>query len=130
MRLDRLRSDVGFDPTPAAPFTPAAQPGSGSRGVFGAGPPAAPSIAQPPRATAAGVQFGPLHTPAPTHRAMREQPTPNPRAQAGWLPPQEAPLPRPAEAVKPQAIRIAEIGLAALVVITLSIGGCLLLQHR
>jgi hypothetical protein len=32
--------------------------------------------------------------------------------------------------VKPQAIRIAEIGLAALVVITLSIGGCILLRNR
>ena len=131
MRLERPR-DVVLDPKPAAPFTPVEPPGSGARGAFGAGPAAAPTSAQPPRAAPAGAQLGAptLHTPAHVRQAMREQPTPNPHAQAGWLPHQEPPLPRPAEAVKPQAIRIAEIGLAALVVITLSIGGCLLMQHR
>ena len=134
MRLDRPPGSGAFDrPPPGSgafdrpppePFNPSqSQPGSGARGLFVPAPMAPPSAQPPPGAF-------PQHPPPSARAATREQPTPAPRMQPGWLAHQEPSRPPLAEPVKPQAIRIAEIGLAALVVITLSIGGCLLLQNR
>jgi len=135
MRLDRPRSDVGFDPTPPAPFTPvhgsAANPGLVG-GAVPASPPRRPETVAPVAHPAVSPQLAPPPLVPPPHlrAATREQPTPAPRGQPGWLPHREPPRPPPPEPVKPRAIRIAELALAALVVITLSIGGCLLMQNR
>ena len=135
IRLDRPPANSALDRPPGngalgrstpEQFDPSqSQPGSLSRGLF------VPAPLPPPGAQAVpgGLPQHPLHTPPSARAATREQPTPAPRMQPGWLPHQE-PRTQPAEPVKPRAIRIAEIGLAALVVITLSIGGCLLLQNR
>ena len=72
----------------------------------------------------------PIPPPPSVNARMREQAAPFATGQPGWLPHQEPPRLPPPEAAKPQAIRIAELGLAALVVITLSIGGCILLRSR
>jgi hypothetical protein len=62
----------------------------------------------------------------------------DPAPAQAWLPHQAPPPPPPPEAEltlwqqlsKPSPIVLAEIGLAALVLITLSIGGCLILRSR
>lgn len=104
MRLDRPMLEPARDPTRAAPVPP---------------------VRPPHHAYAATVPIAPSRSgehPLPPHPASHA---------ASWLPPQALQAPRMlAPPVKPQAIRIAEIGLAALVVITLSIGGCILLRNR
>ncbi|MDF2693631.1 MAG: hypothetical protein K0S65_2014, partial [Labilithrix sp.] len=88
-------------------------------------PAPAPPVRPPHHAYAATLPIAPSRSgehPLPPHPASHA---------ASWLPPQAPQPPRMlAPPVKPQAIRIAEIGLAALVVITLSIGGCILLRNR
>lgn len=135
MRLDRPRGERAFDPS--RPFTPT-QRGSGET-PFASGPiPAMPHAPAPPyragiddptRATPMAPIAPPVHA-SPVQAPPHVVATPPLHAQPGWIPHQEAPRRPPLEQEKPRAIRIAEIALAALVVITLSIGGCLLLQNR
>ncbi|MBX3199040.1 MAG: protein kinase [Labilithrix sp.] len=87
--------------------------------------------ALPPAVGPRGEPSGSVALPPPSARGRMPGPTYEPAQDGGrWLPHQEPPRPPPPEAEKPKAIRIAELGLAALVVITLSIGGCLLLSQR
>ncbi len=123
MRLDRPPAKPAFDPRPAPPLpppppSPSQNAGSDSRRGF---------VQPAMNAPTAG------HGPQPY-----EQATPPSRDRADWFPHahqhqhqhRDVLQRAPDEPVKPRAIRIAEIGLAALVVITLSIGGCLLLLNR
>jgi len=120
VRLDRPGTDGAVDPRQLTPFAPFHFEREGGGSIL---PP-------PPRRAERDAisRTAPVLSSVDAH--MREAAGPMARGQAGWLPHQVSPRLPPPEATKPQAIRLAELALAALVVITLSIGGCILLRHR
>lgn len=120
VRLDRPGGDGAADPRQPAPFTPFQFEREGAGSI----PPPPPRRAERDASSRTAPVLSSASAP------MREAAGPMAMGQPGWLPHQEPLRLPPPETAKPQAIRLAELALAALVVITLSIGGCILLRHR